>query len=200
VVDDHAEMLSSLREFLIASGILVETFSSAAEFLTVFDPDRPGCLILDIQMPGMSGIELQEVLDAKGVFLPTIVVSGNASCREVVRTMKLGSLDFLEKPYAPDELLEKVREAFRLDQRRREEYAQRARHRARYEKLSPREKEILSWVVSGYQSKVIADKVGLRVSTVDNHRANIMKKLGAATSADLTRIALIVDPGLAFSP
>ncbi len=199
VVDDNQTMLRSVSDFLQASDIDVETYDSAQAFLGSYDTERSGCLILDIQMPEMSGLELQTSLCSKGASLPIIIVSGHTVISDVVRAMKLGPFEFIEKPYNPELLLERVRGALRLDRKRRIESEERAELKNRFDKLSEREKQILSWVVAGHHSKMIAIKTGLTISTVDNHRANIMKKLKANTSADLTRMALLIDPHLAFS-
>jgi FixJ family two-component response regulator len=198
VVDDSSDMRDSVAGFLRVSGLSVETFGSARAFLSRFSPALSGCLVLDVHMPEMSGIELQETLVTMRASLPVIVVSGNAAIADVVRTMKLGSLEFIEKPYSPKHLLECVHEALRVDLRRREEGSMRAQAQACFARLTERERQIVSLVVAGRPSKLIAGEMGLTVSTIDNHRAKIMKKLRAETAADLARIALLADPALAF--
>jgi two-component system, LuxR family, response regulator FixJ len=199
IVDDDRGMRGALGDYLRSAKLNVETFDSARSFLAAYVPSRPGCLILDIRMPGMTGLELQEHLVLQGVPLPILVVSAHAQVADAVKSMKLGSFEFIEKPYASEFLLKRVREALEHDQRTRSERSQLAQARECFKKLTEREKEILRLVVAGKQSKRIADLLELSVSTVDNHRANIMRKLSAETSADLTRIALLIDPGLAFS-
>jgi two-component system response regulator FixJ len=199
IVDDNPQLRKSLGDFLEAAQLTVQSFASAKAFLAAYRPSMAGCLILDIQMPEMSGLELQELLCAKGHRLPIIIVSGHRVVRDVVLTMKMGSYEFIEKPYCPDFLLKRVREALEDDLRQRLEDGRLITLRNRFAKLTVRERQVLSWVISGAQSKTFADKLGLSVSTVDNHRANIMKKLNAKTSADLTRMALLIDPTLAFA-
>lgn len=198
VVDDSPGMREAVSSFLLANGMSVKTFGSAKEFLAAYDGSSGGCLILDIRMPEMSGVELQEHLLAQGVTLPIIIVSGHAAITDAVKAMKLGSFEFMEKPYSPDILLRRVREALEHDRKIRTENALLTQFKSRYLRLTEREKQILALVVAGKQSKIIADRMGLSVSTIDNHRANIMNKLHAETSADLVRIALLADPDLAF--
>ena len=198
IVDDNAGVRKALSEYLDAAGLNTEAFASAEEFLAAYDPKRSGCLILDLKMPGMSGLELQEDLLSKGALLPVIIVSGHAGVPEAVRSMKLGTFEFIEKPYSSEFLLQRIHEALAQAHRKEHESLGLAGLRTRFQLLTHREKEILGLVVSGKQSKVIASLVGLSVSTVDNHRANIMKKLQAETSADLTRIALHAEPALAL--
>jgi two-component system response regulator FixJ len=199
VVDDCPEMLRSICEFLGMAGFRSEGFTSAEEFIASFHPDMAGCLVLDLHLPKMSGLQLQEFLKSKGSLIPVIIISGRADVRDAVKAMKLGSLEVVEKPFAPESLLSLVREALTSDNQRRREDQRRNISRERFAKLSKREREILARVISGKPSKQIADAMKLSVSTVDNHRANIMKKLKAETSADLTRLTLMMDPALAFS-
>jgi len=198
VVDDNSKFRRCVSSFLSAANLSVETFNSAKAFLASYNPTRPGCLILDIRMPDISGLDLQEKLISLGATLPIIFVSGEAVVKDAVRAMKLGSFEFLEKPFPPDVLLRRVRSALEHDHNARAQRSQRAYLGTLFQKLTEREKQILCLVISGKQSKVIADQIGLSTSTVDNHRANIMRKLQAKTSSDLVRIALLVDFNLAL--
>ena len=198
VVDDNLTLLEAVREFLSVAELIVETFSSAKDFLAAYSATRPGCLLLDIHMPDMTGIELQERLIEMNISIPIIVVSGRSAVSDAVKSMKMGIFDFLEKPYSSEFLLKRVRDALELDHKQRSDHSKSSESRNRFEQLTDRELQILSHVISGKPSKVIADQMGLAVSTVGNHRANIMRKLQAETSADLTRIALLLDPSLAF--
>lgn len=200
VVDDNAEMRRMLCEYLRTADLHVQDFDSGKAFLAFYKPTTPGCLLLDIQMPEMTGFQLQELLQSMDVILPTIIVSGHNVVHDVVKSMKFGPFDFIEKPYNPQILLERIHQALAQDQKRRKLNTEMILARQRYASLTQREQEILASVVKGSPSKMIAQKLSLSTSTVDNHRANILKKLKAATSADLTRIALLVDPALAFSP
>jgi two-component system, LuxR family, response regulator FixJ len=200
VVDDDPGMRKSLGRLLQSVGLPFEAYDSATTFLAGHDPDRPGCLVLDVRMPEMSGLELQEQLTARRMSLPIIVVSGHADVSMAVRAMKLGSFDFIEKPCSPQQLLECIYKALALDRRTRTELRWRHSMKLRLHLLSARERQILALVVSGQTSKAIAKQLAVSVSTVDNHRANIMKKLGATTPADLTRIAVAADPDFLLPP
>jgi two-component system, LuxR family, response regulator FixJ len=196
VVDDHPSMRQTLSNFLKAAQLNVESFDSAKSFLATYHPTRAGCLVLDIKMPEMSGLELQEYLLSIGASLPIIIVSGQAAVMEAVKAMKLGSFDFMEKPYSPEVLLKRVREALECDRNTRRSRERRGELRARFDQLTDREKQILSSIIIGKHSKIIAEDLGVSVSTIDNHRANIMKKLKAESPADLTRLAILADPSL----
>lgn len=198
VVDDNAEMRLTLSAYLRAAGLKVTVFESALAFLQEFRADMAGCLVLDIKMPEMSGLELQEALNGAGSRLPVIVVSGEAAVMDAVRAVKQGSFEFMEKPYAPNRLLAKIKEALEFDAKERARQERRALLLDRFRSLSERERRVLALVVRGLQSKAIADQLAISTSTVDNHRSNIMKKLGAETAADLTRLALLADPSLAL--
>jgi FixJ family two-component response regulator len=190
VVDDHRGMREALGAFLRSAGLRTESHPSANEFLARFDRGLRGCLVLDLRMPGMSGLDLQERLRSLGSTLPVIVVSAFAAVSDAVRSMKLGSFEFIEKPYSSEFLLERVRAALAHEASTRRTASERSHLRRRFDGLTPREHEILSLVIAGRPSKGIADSVGLSVSTVDNHRANIMKKVRACGSAELVRFAI----------
>ncbi|MEZ0391043.1 MAG: response regulator transcription factor [Pseudobdellovibrionaceae bacterium] len=196
VIDDDPGMRKSLTFLFKSEGFLVETFKDGPSFLRTYNPERPGCLILDIRMPGMSGLEVQEHLFSIADPIPIIIISAHADVSSAVRALKGGSFDFLEKPYSPTLLLERVKMALEKDQALRAEKVWRVSYLHRVQELTAREKQILALVVAGKPSKMVADRLGLSVSTVDNHRARIMKKLKAETTADLTRIALLADPNL----
>lgn len=200
VVDDNLEMRRTLCEYLRAANLNVQGFESGPAFLAYYTLTTPGCLLLDIQMPDMTGFQLQELLKAMDVTLPTIIVSGHTVIHDVVKSMKYSPFDFIEKPFDPDFLLRRIREALNHDRERRKLKVEEMAARTRFASLTTREQEILVKVIRGTPSKVIAQSLGVSTSTIDNHRANIMKKLKASTSADLTRIALLVDPALAFTP
>ena len=197
VVDDDEGVRKSLNLLLTSEAYTVKTYSTAEKFLTDFDPRIPGCLILDLRMPGMSGHELQEVLLAEKILLPTIVMSAHGNIGCAVKAMKLGSFDFLEKPYDTSELLALVKKAHAHAINLWEDHQWRYELRESLNRLTPREQEILVMVVAGKPSKHIADVLKLSVSTVDNHRDKIMKKLKAETTADLARITLSAKPELA---
>jgi RNA polymerase sigma factor (sigma-70 family) len=195
IVDDNANMRESLSAYLIASNIPTKAYPSASDFLESYNYQTTGCLILDYKMPEMSGLELQEKLvTLDQPLLPIIIVSGHARVTEAVKAMKLGCFDFIQKPYDPDTLLRRIKNAFDTDRKLREEHQQLNKIKSLFEKLSPREKEILPMIVCGKQSKEIATIFNVSVSTVDNHRSNIMKKLNIKTVVEMTKIAILLDP------
>lgn len=200
VVDDDPGIRDSLSMLLNAANFKVETFDSADSFLKAYSPDMTGCLVLDVRMPKMNGLELQQHLTAAGIHLPIIFITAHGDVPTAVQAMKQGSFDFIEKPYSAQSLLEGIYKAILKDCENRAEIARRSSAQEKIKILSEREREILIMVVLGKSSKVIAEVLGLTVSTIDNHRARIMKKMQVETAAELTRIALIADPHLLNHP
>lgn len=196
IVDDDTDVRESLALLFEIENFRVKTFNSATEFLQYATPEMQGCLILDLKMPGMSGLELQAILIDEGIDLPIIFNTAHGDVQTAVKAMKMGSFDFLEKPYPSQLLIDRVYKAIQLNNEHRLEFTRRANAIDKMNLLTEREKEILVLVVEGRPSKTIADLLNLSVSTVDNHRAKILKKFEAETVADLTRIALIADPHL----
>jgi two-component system response regulator FixJ len=192
VVDDDAAMRRSTAMLLEAADFPCEEFESAAAFLDDYRPARPGCLILDLHMPGMGGLELVERLRGQGVAIPVVVVSGTGTIPLAVQGMKLGVLDFLVKPVDPDVLVEKVRAALDIDRQQRDDAAALVPVRARLASLTPRERQLLKLLVSGLANKQIANELGISIKTVENHRASLMLKTGALNAADLTRMSMLV--------
>jgi FixJ family two-component response regulator len=193
VVDDDAGMRKSMRMLLESAGLPHQIFDSALAFLDNYRPDRRGCLVLDLHMPGMSGMDLVEKLRAEKVMLPVLIVSGTGTIPMAVQGMKLGVLDFMEKPVDPQVLLGKVRAALALDAQRRSESAELTGIRQRLAALTAREKELLKLLVSGLSNKQVAAQLGISIKTVENHRAHLMEKTGAANAADLVRMSMLVD-------
>lgn len=192
VVDDDADVRGSLRFLFDSAGHRVEVFASANEFLAAFDPSRPGCLVADVRMPGMSGVDLQTELIARGCTIPIIFISGHADVPIAVRAMKAGASDFIEKPYSDQLLLDRVQRAIEDDAERRREAARRAEARALYETLSPREREVMALVVRGKANKQIAAKLDLSQKTIEVHRSAVMRKLRVQNVPDLVRVATLV--------
>ncbi len=193
VVDDDAGMRKSTTLLLEAASLPHIAYESANEFLADYRPDAPGCLLLDLHMPGMSGMELIERLRAQSCLLPVLVVSGTGTIPMAVQGMKLGVLDFLEKPVNPEVLIPKVRAAILLDAQRRADAAGQAQLRQRLSSLTARERELLKLLVGGASNKLIAADLGISIKTVENHRAHIMEKTGAFNAADLVRISLLAE-------
>lgn len=194
VIDDDPAMCSSLRWLLQSVELEVETYPTAEEFLGAYDSQRPGCLILDIRMPGMSGLNLLEELPARGITLPAIVITAYAEVATAVRALKAGAVDFLEKPFSDEVLLERVHQAIETDREAREVQALRADVTARFASLTPREREVMELVTAGKANKVIAAELGLSPKTVEVHRAAVMDKMQADSVAELVRFALLLAP------
>lgn len=189
VVDDDASVRTAIGRLLRSVGLEIQVFASATEFLGFARPDRPGCVVLDVRMPRLSGLDLQQELVASGQALPIIFVSGHADVPMSVRAMKAGAVDFLPKPFHDQDLLDAVQRAIAADRERRARDAELAAVRKVYETLTPREREVLSHVVSGALNKQIAGALGTSEKTVKVHRARIMDKMGAESLADLVRLA-----------
>ena len=190
VVDDDEAVRDSLRWLLEANHYQVSCFARAEDFLAHYDPSRTACLILDVRMPGMSGLELQEQLVARGVNLPILFITGHGDVPMAVATMKKGAVDFIEKPFNEADLRASVE---RMLAAAEDEAETRKREREReglLSRLTARERQVLECIVAGRLNKQIADDLGISIKTVEAHRANIMDKLNAGTVADLLRLAL----------
>ena len=190
VVDDDDAVRESLEFSLQLAGHRVESFSSAAAFLASGGPERKGCLVTDVRMPDMDGIELQEELKKRGSSLPVIVITGHGDIPLAVRAMKAGAGDFLEKPFARDALLAAVRRALDATTIAAKENSEATTILKRIALLTPREREVFDRVVAGKQSKAIAHDLGSSPRTVEIQRARMMKKLEAASLQDLVRMAI----------
>jgi RNA polymerase sigma factor (sigma-70 family) len=189
VVDDDEAVRDSLQ-FLLEPTYQVATFDSAEAFLARYDPKAIACLILDVRMPGMSGLQLQEELLSRGSHLPVVFITGHGDVPMAVSTMKKGATDFIEKPFEQEALKRLVE---RMLEQAREDAARIERQRmnsALLARLTPREQQVLERIVAGRLNKQIADDLGISIKTVEAHRANIMEKLKAGTVADLMRVAL----------
>jgi len=191
VVDDDRAMRDSLSWLLDSVGLRVRSYATAAEFLADHDPAQPGCLVLDVRMPGMSGLDLQAELARRGVELPTIVITGHAEVSMAVRAVKAGALDFIEKPFSDQLLLDRVRQALEIDLEVREVRRRREDALRRLATLTAREREVLDLVVAGKANKEIASALGLSTKTVEVHRAHVMSKMCVDSLAELIRITLL---------
>ncbi|MFG0294154.1 MAG: response regulator transcription factor [Phycisphaerales bacterium JB050] len=190
VVDDDAAMHKILRRLVGSVGLRVETFGSASEFLDVASPHTVGCAILDVRMPGMSGLDLQRELRERRVWLPVIVVSGHADVSMAVRAMKGGAYDFIEKPFNDHELLEKVQKALEFGEQVRQTEQRRQLIDDRIATLTPRERQVMEMVVNGMANKQVAAELGLSEKTIEVHRKHVMDKMQAGNVADLIRMAM----------
>ena len=189
VVDDDAAVRQSFEWLVGSVGLKTETYASARAFLEGYDPARPGCLVLDVRMPGMSGLELQERLAAQGITLPVIVVSGYGDVPTAVRVMKQGAVDFIEKPFSDQAMLDRIQASIERDLQTREDAAERASARSNRDTLTRREAEVMDLVILGRSNKEIARDLTISPKTVEVHRANVMKKMQADSLADLVRLA-----------
>ncbi len=192
IVDDDPSMRDSLRWLIESVGLNVEPFANADAFLEEFSGDAPGCLVLDVRMPGTSGMELLDMLKGRGVKLPIIMISGHGDVPMAVQALKRGAIDFLEKPFRDQELLEQISRAIEVDEERRSRAASVAGIRGRLEKLTPREREVMELVVDGYANKQVAAKLGLSEKTIEVHRSRVMSKMRAKTLPCLVKMAVAV--------
>lgn len=192
VVDDDPAVRKSLRWLIESIGLQVQTYASGSEFLDEYDPQKPGCLVLDVRMPGMSGLELQEQLSERGRCVPIIVMTAFGDVPMAVRAMKFGAVHFFEKPVKDQELLDHIQSALMEDLKWRERDQQDQSIRDRYHLLTKRECEVLGHVVDGHSSKEIGGKLGVSFKTVEAHRAKIMKKMAADSVPHLIRMVLAI--------
>ncbi len=191
VVDDDQAMRSSLQWLIESIGMKVESYSAADEFLRQYYPGRAGCLLLDVRMPGMSGLELQQYLRSNDIHIPVIIITGHGDVPMAVRAMKSGAVDFIEKPFNDEMLLDAIRNALALDERQRSRQAERAEIAARLAHLTPREHEVMEMVTDGQSNKEIANSLGVSAKTVEAHRARVMEKMQAGSLAELVRMAIV---------
>ncbi|NIT36028.1 MAG: response regulator [candidate division Zixibacteria bacterium] len=196
VVDDDPSVRGGLARLFKSVGLAAEAFASAREFLGRAPIEGPACLVLDVRLPELSGLDLQEELARAGVAIPIIFITGHGTVPTSVRAMKAGAADFLEKPVDEQELLDAVRRALEQDRRARQEQAEAAERRRRLESLTPREREVLSYVTAGWLNKQIAAELGTSEKTVKVHRARVMEKMKVVSLADLVRAAEKLDLSL----
>jgi FixJ family two-component response regulator len=195
VVDDDASICRALARLLRSAGFAVQTFPSAKAFLDWSAPDRPACLVLDIRMPGPSGLDLQSALREADRLLPIVFITGHGDVATSVRAMKAGAVDFLQKPFDDQELLACVQRALETSRAQRAERAERAMLGQRVACLTPREREVLRLVVTGMLNKQIADTLDIAEKTVKVHRGRVMEKMRAGSVADLVRMTAKLGDG-----
>jgi two-component system, LuxR family, response regulator FixJ len=188
VVDDEEPMRNALRRVMSASGLAVETFSSAQQFLEIGRCERPACILLDLQMPGMNGLELQRELRLRGYSMPVIFLTGMGTVTHAVSAMRDGAADFMEKPFSNEALIERVHSALGADREALERDAARQSIVTRVKKLTPREREVLVLLSQGQSNKHVARRLNLSPRTVEGYRARIMEKLAAKSVAELVPI------------
>lgn len=192
VVDDDEDVRRAIEWLLELVALKVETFASAEQFSRTYTPDRPGCLVLDVRMPGMGGLELFKQLRAEGATLPVIILTGHADVPMAVHALKGGAFDFIEKPFSDERLLERIRHALEIDKRQREQGAKQAALAARFSELTGREREVLERIVQGQTNKTISAELGIAEKTVETHRRHIMEKMQANSLAELVTMRLLL--------
>ncbi|MGA2353763.1 MAG: response regulator transcription factor [Terriglobales bacterium] len=189
VIDDDKMVRDGLQSLIRSVGLQVETFASAQDFLAAKRPDAPACLILDVRMPGLSGLDLQLKLNEAEIYIPIIFITGHGDIPMSVRAMKEGAHEFLTKPWRSQDLLDAIQKAIASGRELRKERQELNEVRSRFDTLTPREKEVLDLVVAGLLNKQIADQLGTSELTVKTHRAHVMEKTNADSLAQLVRMA-----------
>ena len=200
VVDDDEAVRSSTRLLLKSVGLPAVTYSSAQEFLDNYDSQQPGCVVLDVRMPGMSGLELQQFLNLRGAVIPVIFITGHGDIPMAVDAMQHGAFDFLQKPFRDQDLLDRVQRALEKDRGNRAQLREKNRIQERRDSLTPREREILDLMTRGKPNKVMAADLGVSQRTVEIHRARVMEKMGASSLAQLVRMVMDLDTPASDTP
>ena len=190
VVDDDDAVRSSLKLLLKSVGLSATAVASAKDFLATYDQSQPGCLVLDVRMPGMSGLELQEQLNLRGAMLPVIFITGHGDIPMAVEAMQHGAFDFLQKPFRDQDFIDRVQRALDQDRENRLRLREKDAIRGHFDSLTPREREVLALVTQGKANKVMARDLGVSQRTVEIHRARVMEKMEANSLAQLVRMVL----------
>jgi FixJ family two-component response regulator len=189
VVDDDEPMRESLRNLIRSVGLRVELYSSAQEFLGSNRPDVPSCLVLDVRLPGLSGLELQRRITEAGMEIPIVFITGYGDIPMTVNAMKAGAVEFLAKPFRDQDLVDAIQQALERDRKARDQRAAQEALRSRFASLTPREREVMARVVAGLLNKQVGVELGLSETTVKIHRHQVMEKMGAGSLPDLVRMA-----------
>ena len=197
IVDDDEAVRDALAVHLELAGLTVRLCASAAEFLAAADPDQPGCAVIDIRMPGIDGLTLQQEMIRRGLSLPVIVITGHGDVPAAVRAFRAGAVDFLQKPFDEDLLIERVREAGDRDRIERQAGVEAAESRHRMTRLTPREREVVELVAQGLPNKIIARRLDIGIRTVETHRARVLEKMGMRNASELARALTRLEQGSA---
>jgi len=190
VVDDDSGVRNAMRILLKSVGLESVLYASAQEFLAAYQPTQPGCLVLDIRMPGMSGLELQQELNLRGAVIPVIFMTGHGDVPMAVEAMQHGAFDFLQKPFRDQDLLDRIQKALVKDSQLRAALGEHSRIRTHLESLTAREREVLDLMTQGKQNKAIAQDLGVSPRTIEIHRSRVMEKMNAQSVAELVRMML----------
>ena len=193
VVDDDSGVRNAMRSLLKSVGLESVLYPSAQEFLAAYQPSQPGCLVLDIRMPGMSGLEMQHELNVRGALIPVIFITGHGDIPMAVEAMQHGAFDFLQKPFRDQDLLDRIQRAIQKDGELRQSLGEHTRIKAHLESLTAREREVLDLMTQGKQNKQIAQELGISPRTIEIHRARVMEKMEAQSVAELVRMMLDLD-------
>jgi FixJ family two-component response regulator len=194
VVDDDVAVCDGITSLLESMGMRVKTFHSANDFLQSKRPDTPGCLLLDVRLPGMSGLDFQLKLNSLGIHIPIVFMTGYADVPMGVKAMKAGAIEFLCKPFRDQDLLDAVTTAIEHDRAQHDVEQSLSKLQASFDLLTPREREVMTHVVSGFMNKQVAAKLGISEITVKVHRASVIRKMGAKSLAELVRMADALNP------
>jgi len=189
VIDDDAGVREALSSLFRSVGLQVKTYASAAEFLQSKLPDGPSCMVLDVRLPGLSGLDFQAELAKANIRIPIVFMTGHGDIPMTVRAMKAGAVEFLPKPFRDQDMLDAVQTGLEIDRDRRRHAADLSKLRVSFETLTPREQEIMGLVTAGLMNKQIAGEIGVSEVTVKLHRGNVMRKMGAKSLAELVRMA-----------
>lgn len=195
VVDDDEAVRDALTLHLELAGLTVRPCASAAEFLAAADSGQPGCAVLDIRMPGMDGLALQQEMIRRGLTLPVIVITGHGDVPAAVRAFRAGAVDFLQKPFDEDLLIERIREACDRDRNERQAGVETAEVRDRMALLTPREREVMELVAQGLPNKTIARRLDIGIRTVETHRSRVLEKMGMRNASELARALTRLEQG-----
>ena len=189
VVDDEPDVRAALSMLIKSVGLQPEIYETPQAYLDAYDPERPGCLVLDMRMPGMSGLDLQEKLAGMGLHPPIIMISGHGEIPNAVQAVQSGAIDFLQKPVSDQLLLDRIQQALRLDEENRKNYHERKELEERYNMLTPREREVMQGVITGKLNKIIADELNVSTRTVEIHRSHVMEKMQAGSLSALVNMS-----------
>jgi len=189
VVDDEPDVRAALGMLIKSVGLKPEIYETPQDYLDAYDPERPGCLVLDMRMPGMSGLDLQAKLASMGLHPPIIMISGHGEIPNAVQAVQSGAIDFLQKPVSDQLLLDRIQQALRLDTENRKNFIECRELEMRYTLLTPREREVLEGVIAGKLNKTIADELNVSTRTVEIHRAHVMEKMQAASLSALVHMS-----------